>query len=668
MDDDNRKPTKRPFYYVRLITRLGKPKRNIFIFFAVLSIFMTGFNLLAQNIPRLIIDGLASVKTETVSYDESALLDGTETITHRNNRIIIVRNAKGTIDYTQFFMYASLYFIFMGLYVLGRVLTRLNVEKASIDIVSNLKIRMFSHLTKVKLDFFHKNPVGRLLTRIESDVEGLRLVFEFLMVTIFGDLFQSLTALTFMFVFNFKLAVWLMIPVGMLIIFSILYQKYARPRIVKLRKKISEITGYIAESISGVRTIQAFKNEVDFKNRFSKEVEERRIRTIKIFFVMLVYFRSAGLFERLSKWIIIFIFGLLTTSYTDASIGTLVMFTTLVTIAIMPIRMISERFGQIQQALASLERVDDIMRLKREDDKDLYTLVKDERNLIEEDRKIQKTITNTKTLKKGIEFDNVWFYYDERLYEEGRNTTKDDPLETDKESKEKQWVLKGVSFFLPAGQSLAIIGATGCGKTTIIKLLFRFYEPQNGRILIDGKDIKEYTLSELRAYMGFVQQENHLFPGTIRDNITLDNPEISMDRIEEGSRLVGSDELISKRENSYDSEVTEKGMNFSSGEKQLIAFTRCLVYERPVLILDEATSNIDANSERLIQKTILNMLDSNKTSIMIAHRLSTIRHCNNIVVMDSGRIIEQGSHDELIELDGKYKQYFKYQLSESVGY
>jgi len=540
--------------------------------------------------------------------------------------------------------------------MIGKFSQRLNVEKASIEIVSDLKVRMFSHLTRAKLDFFHRNPVGRLLTRIESDVEGLRLVFQFLMVTVFGDAIQSIAAFTFMFIVDFRVAGWLMIPVIVIVIGSVLYQKFARPRIVELRKKIAKITGYIAESITGIRTIQAFKNEKDFERRFEEQVEHRRMEQIKIFMMLLLYFRGAFTMQRLGSWIIVFTFGLLTQSATDVSIGTLVMFTTLVTIAITPLRIISEQFGQIQQAFASLERIDHIMNLEREDNKKLYTLVKEDQDLVQKDIDIQRAIAKTKTIEKGIEFRDVWFSYD--YYSKA---------DEDLSESEVEWVLKGISFSLPTGKSLALIGPTGCGKTTIIKLLFRFYEPQKGTILLDGKDIKEYSLHELRSYIGLVQQENHLFPGTIKDNITLDNKNIVEDRISDYAARVGSNLFIEKREGNYGAEVKERGINFSSGEKQLIAFTRCMVYDRPVLILDEATSNIDAHSEKLIQRTIINMLESNKTSIMIAHRLSTIRHASQILVMENGKILERGNHEELLEKEGKYKQYFKYQLSENVG-
>ena len=626
--------TKKPVKYLRLVYNLGKSKKKVFIVFALLSIVFAGMQLIAQNMPRLIVD----------------LAEGLE-------------GSPTGEDMQRFIIYAGLYLGLMLLLILGRVLQRINVEKASISIVSDLKVRMFSHLTKARLQFFHRNPVGRLLTRVEADTERLRLVFRFLMVTVFGDATQSLAAFVFMFIYDFSLAVWLMIPVGFIFLTSFIYQKVARPRLVRLRKKISEITGYIAESISGIRTIQAFKNEEDFKRRFEDEVEYRRREELKVFAMLLVYFRSAFMFQRFAAWIVVFVFALLTRGQTGASIGTLVMFTTLVNIAVMPLRVISEQIGMIQEAFASLERIDGIMHLKREDSKELYTLVKEQEDLVERNKELQKVITQTKSIKNGIVFDNVWFTY---KYESESGEDKATNIDLSTED-EEDWVLKGISFKLKAGRSLALIGPTGCGKTTIIKLLFRFYEPQKGRILLDGKDIREYPIHELRAYMGLVQQENHLFTGTIKDNITLDNPNISRNKIIEASKQVGSDSFIEKRQGGYDAEVTEKGGNYSSGEKQLVAFTRCMVYDRPILILDEATSNIDANSERLIQQTILNMLESNKTSIMIAHRLSTIRHSDQIIVMDKGLILERGNHEELIAKDGRYKQYFQYQFSENVG-
>ncbi len=609
------------FKYLRIVFNLGKAKGKVFIFFAFISILLTGMNLIAQNMPKLIIDSV--------------------TLTENTSK-----------DYNTFFIYASIYFVLMMIIVFGRIIQKLRLEKSSIEIISDLKVRMFSHLTKAKLDFFHRNPVGRLITRIESDVENLRLVFQFLMVTIVGDILQSIAVFIYMFIVDLKLSIWLTIPVIIILISSVIYQKIARPRILKLRRKIAEITGYIAESITGIRTIQAFRSEKDFEERFSKQVEYRRKEELKIFFMLLVYFRSAVMMENVSSWLVILIFGILTQGVTNASIGTLVMFSTLVTIAISPIRIISEQFGQIQLAFASLERVDNIMKLEREDNEQSYTLIKENQN----DIVIQTIKDNTsegKQIKHGIEFKDVWFAYED---------TSEDKSETETKP---EWVLKGVSFFLPAGKSMAIIGPTGCGKTTIIKLIFRFYEPQKGEILLDGKNINEYSLFELRTYIGLVQQETHLFPGTIRDNITLDNKDIPDDKIIEGAEKVGSDLFIEKRRDNYDAEVVERGMNFSSGEKQLIAFTRCIVYDKPLIILDEATSNIDATSEMLIQKTISDLQASNKTSIMIAHRLSTIRNADIIIVMENGNILEQGNHRELMSLNGRYKQYFKYQFAEN---
>lgn len=710
MNGENSAPKKIKFKYFKLAYQLGKSKRKIFTIFALLSILLTAMSLVAQNIPRIIIDDVVPSFTEPkdssttehddsiTEYDGSTSTEHNDSITKQEDGYTIGYDYSYTIgyddnpsteyddsytteqnNYTTFFLLAALYLILMVSETFGRFITLITVEKASIEIVSNLKVRMFHHLTKIKLDFFHRNPVGRLIARVEGDVEKLRLVFSFLMVNIFGFALQSIAFFIYLFIYNFSMTIWLLIPVGLMLISSVIYQKLARPRIVKLRKKVAQITGYIAESITGIRTIQAFRNEKDFKQRFSNQVEEWRKEQLKIFFMLLVYFRGTIMLERLARWTIIFVFGLVTQSQTGATIGELIMFTSLVTFAVFPIRMIFERLGQIQEAFANLERIDGIMNLKREDGKTLYTLTEQKQDLVQNEKNIQKALSKTKILNMGIEFDNVWFAYDEKDSSEidkkifghksdaSKKSNNKSKSGNGKTKKEPEWVLKGVSFFIPAGQSLALIGATGCGKTTIVKLLFRFYEPQKGRILLDGKDIRDYSLHELRAYIGLVQQENHLFPGTIKENITLDNDMVPEQKILERAKQVGSNLFIEKREDGYDSEVKEKGMNYSSGEKQLIAFTRCMVYNRPVLILDEATSNIDVNSEKLIQNTIVNMLGLNKTSIIIAHRLSTIRHANNIIVLDAGKVLESGNHDELIALNGKYKQYFKYQLTERVG-
>lgn len=589
-----------------IVFKLAQPKKYAFMLFAAFSIILTAINIFPQFILRRIVD--VSIPLQ---------------------------------DKPSFYYLTGIYLILTSLYIIGSMYLRLSVEKDSIKIVSDLKVRMFSHLTHVNIDYFHKNPVGKLLTRLESDIEQVRVVFYFLLVTILSEICQFLVVLVIIFVVDYRVAVWLLIPVSIMVVLSYLFQKIVQPMIIKVRKKISEITGYAAESISGVRTIQAFRSEPDFKKRFFALSKDRMIKERKSFFTLIYFSRGIEAVAFISNWLVVFLFALLVQARLGVSTGTIIMFTTLLSYALSPLSFIAEQIGEIQKAFASLHRIDDVMNVKREEGVNINTLVKDEESYEEKEKEIQNTLSQNKIIKEGIEFKDVWFAYDD-----------------------ENWVLKGVSFYLPKGKSLAIIGPTGCGKTTMIKLLFNFYKPQKGSIYIDGKDINEFSLHEIRAYMGLVQQENHLFTGNIKDNITLKNDMIKEEEIKKSSELVGSYEFIEKRENGYEAVVNEKGMNYSAGERQLIAFTRCIAYNRPMLILDEATSNIDTNSEKLIQNTITKLLSShNKTCIIIAHRLSTIMNADEIIVMDSGKIIERGNHKVLIETDGIYKQYFKYQVA-----
>jgi len=470
------------------------------------------------------------------------------------------------------------------------------------------------------LKFFDKNPIGRIVTRVTGDVEVLFEVFSSGLVTAFGDIFLIIWIFYFMFTLDFKLAVMTLSILPVLIIATGIFRKKVRESYRRIRILIAKLNSYIQEHITGITIVQYFSKEKRTTDEFEEINRDHTEQNKKSVFYYAVFFPIVELIGAISVGMIIW-YGGGQVVQSAVSIGVLVSFIQFTEMFFRPIRDLSEKYNILQTAMASSERIFALL-----DEKPVITDPGEPKRLND--------------VKGRIEFRNVWFAYNHDDY-----------------------VLKNVSFTIEAGEKVAFVGATGAGKTTIINLLSRFYEVNKGQITIDGIDIKEVSQSELRKNIGIVLQDVFLFSGDIRSNITLNNGNINNKAIEEAVENVGLSNFVNSLPGRLDHTVKERGSTLSVGQKQLISFARALAYDPKILILDEATSSVDTNTEILIQKAIQILIEG-RTSIVIAHRLSTIQTCDKIIVMHKGEVKEMGTHQELLEKGGLYYRLYQLQYKE----
>ncbi len=489
-------------------------------------------------------------------------------------------------------------------------------------VMFDMRTQIFSHLMKLSVRFFDRNPVGRLVTRATNDVAAINEMFSAVLVNTFKDIFLIVGIFAVMFQLSWRLALVILLLMPLLFWITFEFRKRAREAFREVRRKLAKLNAYLAESISGMRIIQLFVRERRSFDEFSKinrEEYEAHLRQILIFAVFqpLIFLVSA-----LAAATILWYggSGVLSGLFT---FGSLVAFLSYAAMLFQPIRDLSEKYNILQGAMASSERI---------------FLLLDE----PEERYEGGTLPE---VKGKIEFRDVWFSY------------RSEPEESD-------WILKGVSFTVEPGERMAIVGPTGSGKTTIISLLLRLYEIQRGQILLDDVDIRELDLRFLRSQTAVVLQDVFLFSGDILGNIRLQDESIPRERAIEAARFVQAGEFIRELPMGYDEEVKERGATLSGGQRQLLAFARAVAFDPKILILDEATANIDSQTESLIQRSIDRLL-AGRTSIVIAHRLSTIRNCDNILVLHKGRVVEQGAHEELLAKQGLYYALYTLQFSET---
>jgi ATP-binding cassette subfamily B protein len=493
--------------------------------------------------------------------------------------------------------------------------------------IHDIRMQIFAHLQKLGVKFFDRNPVGRLVTRVTNDVEALNELFSSGIVMAFGDIFTIVWILTFMFSLSWQLALVTLTVMPVLAYITMLFRKKVRASYRQIRILIARINAFLQEHITGIMVDQLNNREQRAFSNFDRVNSELRDANIKSIFYYALFYPGVELTSALAVALIIWFGGshLVPESYFrlhgGISLGILIAFLQYTEQFFTPIRDLSEKYNILQTAMASSERI-----FKLLDDK---TFVAEARNPV-----------RIKDVKGKIEFRNVWFAYDGDDY-----------------------VLRNVSFVVNPGETVAIVGATGAGKTSIVSLLMRFYDLSKGEIFLDGINIKELATSDLRRQVAVVMQDVFLFSGTIRDNITLGDETISDDRLAEAARIVGADRFISRLSNGYDEDVRERGASLSVGQKQLISFARALAYDPKILILDEATSNIDTETENLIQKATEKLL-SGRTSIVIAHRLSTVQHASKIIVLHKGEIREKGTHHELLALGGIYYKLYQLQYKD----
>lgn len=513
--------------------------------------------------------------------------------------------------------------IFFGVLVLG-FFTRLGqmylMEWIGQHIMFDLRQKIFSHLQHLSLSFFNRNPVGRLMTRVTNDVEALNELFTSGMVAIFGDILTLIGILSIMFYMNWKLTLVTMLVLPLLFLLTIVFKIKVREAFRTIRIRIARINAYLQENISGMMVVQLFNREDKNYRAFDQLNRDHLDAYLKTIFYFAIFFPAVDIVGALSTGLIIW-YGGLKIMAAQLTFGELVAFIQYAIMFYRPISDLSEKFNILQSAMAASERIFGIL-----------------------DQKAEKGYASEATdgappLRGKIEFSNVWFAY-----------------------KDEDWVLKDVSFMIEPGEKIAIVGATGAGKSTIINLLGRFYTIQRGAISLDDKNIDRYALQHLRHNIGIVLQDVFMFAGTVADNIRLGNSQITDEIIRRAAKDVNALGFIEKLPNGFDERLIERGATLSVGQRQLLAFARALAFDPAILILDEATSNIDTETELLIQSA-LERLTENRTSIIIAHRLSTIQHVDRIIAMHHGEVREIGTHEQLLARNGIYSRLYRLQFA-----
>ena len=493
--------------------------------------------------------------------------------------------------------------------------------------IFDLRMEIFTHLQNLSLKFYDRNPIGRLITRVTNDVEVLNEMFSSGIVMVFSDIFTIAGIVYFMFSMNWMLALVSLSALPFLFYGTFLFRKKAREAYRDVRIQIARINAFMQEHITGMLVDQIFNREKKSFDRFSDINAAHRDANIRSIFYYAVFYPCVDIIGAVSVGLIIWYAGgnALTGTVT---IGTVMAFVQFNEMFWRPIRDLSEKYNILQTAMASSERIFQLL---------------DDRNLLE----LHPTPVSLGLIRGEVEFKHVWFAY---------NAPSDGTASP-------EWVLKDISFKIEPGQTVAIVGHTGAGKTSIISLLSRFYEIQRGEIFIDGVNIRHADPGDLRRHIAVVLQDVFLFSGTIQGNIDLGSEKIGIDRVRHAAEIVGADRFISRLPGGYSAEVKERGATLSVGQKQLLSFARALAFDPRILVLDEATSSIDTETELLIQAAIKKLLQ-NRTSIVIAHRLSTIQNANTIIVLHKGEIREMGSHQELLAHNGIYRRLYELQYRE----
>ena len=485
-------------------------------------------------------------------------------------------------------------------------------------VMYDMRKQIFGHLQKLDVQFYDRNPVGRLITRVTTDVDALNEMFTAGFVAIFGDIFVLAGIVVVLFWMDWRLALVLFAITPFIAFVSMWFRRGARTTYRQVRARIAAINAFLQEHLSGMAIVQIFNRQPQEAEKFEKLNARHRDANIDSIFYYSVFYPMIELIQSVGIALIIW-YGGGQVMRGALSLGALIAFFQYAQRFYEPISDLSEKYNILQAAMAASERIF---------------------KLIDTPVGIPSTSGGGAGEVSEIEFRNVWFAYNA-----------------------EEWVLKDVSFHVRRGERIAIVGHTGAGKTTVTSLMLRFYEPQRGQILINGKDIRELDLHALRRLFAIVQQDFFLFSGTVEDNISLGDPSVSREAVRSAAARVQADAFIERLPDGYASVVRERGAGFSVGEKQLLSFARALAFDPPVLILDEATSSIDSETERLIQNAI-EVLMAGRTSIVIAHRLSTIRSADTILVFHHGEIRERGTHDELIAAGGLYNRLYELQYRE----
>ena len=494
-------------------------------------------------------------------------------------------------------------------------------------VIKDLRIKLFKHIANLRLKYFDHTPIGTLVTRTISDLETIADIFSEGLIVIIGDLLQLLVIIGVMFFLDWRLTLISLSTIPILLVATRFFQKGINKTFREVRTQVALLNTFVQEHITGMNIVQAFNREAEEMRRFKNINKEHMKAHVKSVWYYSIFFPVVELLSATSIGLVVW-WGSQGVILGNVSLGNVVAFIMFINMLFRPIRELADKFNTLQMGMVSSERVLKLL---------------DTQEMISNDGKIAKKINGK------IEFRNVWFAYN------------DLPLN---ENAEPDWILKDISFTIHPGQSLALIGATGAGKSSIINLVGRLYEFQRGNIFIDDIDIREFDLKELRKQIAVVLQDVFLFSDSILNNITLNDQAINEKDVELAAKEVGAHEFIMRLPGNYHFNVMERGAMLSVGQRQLIAFIRAYVFDPKILILDEATSSIDSESEELIQKAT-SKLTYQRTSIIVAHRLATIQNSDRIIVLDHGRKMEEGNHQELLKLNGLYKQLYEMQFSEN---
>lgn len=488
-------------------------------------------------------------------------------------------------------------------------------------VMFDLRTQIYTKLQHQEVAYYDKNPVGRIITRITSDVDALNELFTSGVIDVLGDLVSIFTIVVMMFLLDWKLALISLITVPLLFAATNWFRKRARAGFDKVRTRTAKLNAFLQEHISGAQTVQLFNAEAKAQKNFHDINDDYRDANIETIYYYAIFYPMVDFIGVIGIALVIWFSGYQFLSGTTLTIGTVIAFVQYSNALFQPIRDLSDKFNVLQAAIVASHRIFLLL--------DLPIEIKTP----EKPKKTGKVVGN-------IEFQNVWFAY-----------------------KKDNWVLKDVSFSISAGESIALVGHTGSGKTTVTNLLMRFYDVQRGRILLDGVDVRDWDLESLRKNFAVVLQDVFLFSGSLANNIRLGNAEISDEKILWASREVHADEFVQKIPDAYASLVKERGAGLSVGQKQLISFARALAFEPSILILDEATSSIDTETEQLIQQAVDRVMQA-RTSLVVAHRLSTIQKCDRIFVFHHGELREAGTHNELLATRGLYWRLYQLQYVE----
>ena len=549
---------------------------------------------------RFIITGFLIIFLSSLVWIRPALL----------RRAIDVEIANG--DYYGLLFVFAVIFFFLLLESILRYRTTYLANWVAQSVSLDLRSKLFKHIVGFRLRFFDKTPVGKLVTRLVSDIDGIANVFSNGLLNAIGDILTLGVVLATMFIIDAKLTLIVIIPIPILLFASRIFQKYIKKAFFDVRNQVSKMNEFVQEHVTGMHIVQAFGRERVESEKFAQINELHKKANIDSIMAFSIFFPVVEMLSATSVALLLWL-GIGGVVEGDLTLGVVLQFILYVFMLYRPIRQLADRFNVLQMGVVNADRV--------------FKLLQTDESISDEGAVRLGMIDGL------IEFENVWFSYDD----------------------EENWVLKDLSFKIEPGSTVGFVGSTGAGKSTIINLLSRFYEFQKGSIKIDGVDIREIPLDDLRKSVGVVQQEVFLMSDTLRANVTLHDEGVSDDEVWAAAEAVGAADFIKKYEEKLDLQVRERGAMLSVGQRQLIAFMRAYVASPSILILDEATSSIDSESEKMIQEATKRITEG-RTSLIVAHRLSTIKKADRIFVIENGCVVEEGTHDELVDLGGVYTE------------